>query len=161
MTHKMLNVDDRQRIAGFYPALLMRFWQEHALLTLMCMMMIPFTFVTLVGLGLDHQVIIGAPAWMKPFKFAISTFIYCLSFVYLLSFVRGHQRTTKTIGTLTALSLAVEIGLITLQVLRGTSSHFNFTTPFDNVVFGIMGGSVAVLWLAGAVLAVFLSLIHI
>ncbi|BCL83921.1 hypothetical protein ccbrp13_63860 [Ktedonobacteria bacterium brp13] len=43
-------------------------------------------------------------------------------------------------------------------ILRGTSSHFNFTTPFDSVVFETMGGAVAVLWLAGAVLAVFLLL---
>ena len=39
-------------------------------------------------------------------------------------------------------ALAVEISLIALQAARGTTSHFNITTPFDATVFGVMGAMI-------------------
>jgi hypothetical protein len=136
--------------------LLQRAWKENALLTIVSLAMLPLMGIALVGLLVDHQLITGVPAWMKPLKFAISTIAYCLTFLYLLTFVQGYPRIVKFIGTITAICLAAEIVLITLQVLRGTSSHFNFTTLFNGIVFETMGGFVTVLWLAGSVLVVLL-----
>ena len=42
---------------------------------------------TLVGVFVDHRVITGAPAWLKPAKFAISVSVYCFTFVWLLGIV--------------------------------------------------------------------------
>jgi len=40
------------------------------------------------------------------------------------------------------------VGLIVLQVVRGTTSHFNVATPFDAVLFRIMGAMIATVMLA-------------
>ena len=40
------------------------------------------------------------------------------------------------------------MALITMQVVRGTTSHFNQSTPFDAMVFRIMGGVIVGMWLA-------------
>ncbi|HEV7127093.1 MAG TPA: hypothetical protein VGN32_06605, partial [Ktedonobacterales bacterium] len=61
-------------------------------LTLVGSLMTIALLAALGGLAIDPQVITGAPAWMKPAKFAISLAIYCFTLVYLLSFVRGHRR---------------------------------------------------------------------
>ncbi len=138
--------------------LLQRFWKENAALTLISFAMLPVIIICLIGLVLDHQLITGVPAWIKPLKFAISIGIYCFTFVYLLTFIRGHKRIVSITGTLTALCLVVEMGLIILQVMRGTSSHFNATTPFDSMVFRSMGAAISLLWLAGFVVAILLLL---
>ena len=44
--------------------------------------------------------------------------------------------------------------LIDLQVLRGTTSHFNGATALDATLFEVMGGLIAVVFLAGVVAAV-------
>jgi len=49
-----------------------------------------------------------------------------------------------------------EITPITIQVIRGTRSHFNVETPFDSFLLGIMAVSITVLWAANLVLVVIL-----
>lgn len=102
-------------------------------------------FVGLVG---DGQVIAGAPAWLKPAKFALSIAIYCATLSWLLTLVRGHRRVVQTVGWLTGVALIAELALIDLQVLRGTTSHFNTSTPTDAVILAAMGALVALVFLA-------------
>lgn len=92
-----------------------------------------------VGLGVGHQQLTGAPAWLKPVKFAISIAVYCATLALLLRLVTGHPRAVRVVSWLAALSLIGELALIDLQVLRGTTSHFNSATPFDAAVFSGMG----------------------
>lgn len=47
---------------------------------------------TTLGIILNPCAITGAPAWLKPAKFAVSISIYCLTLLWLLTFVRGHPR---------------------------------------------------------------------
>jgi hypothetical protein len=93
----------------------------------------------------DPLVITGAPAWIKPLKFAISGGIYGASFLWLLTYIRGRHRWVQIAATVTGVALIVETALITLQVIRGTTSHFNVSTPFDAAVFSAMGGFITVL----------------
>src|SRR6185503_14730929 len=79
----------------------------------------------------DPRVITGAPAWVKPIKFALSTAIYALTLVWILGYVKGRPRLVGLVGTVTALAFAIELPLITLQVVRGVRSHFNMATNFD------------------------------
>ncbi len=74
----------------------------------------------------------------------------------MLSLVAGHRRLVGVVGTATGVALVGELVLIGLQVLRGTSSHFNSTTPFDTAVFGVMGALVVVVFLAAVATAVLL-----
>ncbi len=45
----------------------------------------------------------------------------------------------RRIAAITGAALLVEIGLITMQVVRGTTSHFNASTPFNLIVYNLMG----------------------
>jgi hypothetical protein len=111
---------------------------------------------TLVGLAVDPRVITGAPAWLKPAKFAISLSIYAFTLLWLLRQVRGHARLVSLAAGLTAVTTLLELGAISLQAARGTTSHFNFATALDEAIFSLMGVSIVLLWLAAALVAVVL-----
>jgi Domain of unknown function (DUF4281) len=108
---------------------------------------------TLVGLAVDPRVITGAPAWLKPAKFAISTSIYAFTFVWLLGFVRGHPRLVAFSANTVAAGLAIEVAIIIVQVIRGTTSHFNLATPLDTVLFSTMGAIIVLVWLMSVLAA--------
>jgi hypothetical protein len=120
-----------------------------------CMMFV-ILVAALVGLIVDPRVITGAPAWLKPLKFALSISIYTTTFIWLLTFVSGRARIVRLIGWVTAVGLLVEMALIAMQVVRGTTSHFNVSTPFDGAVWSIMGGSIVCIWTANLILGIVL-----
>ena len=101
-------------------------------------MLITF-FVALVGVFVDHRVITGAPAWLKPAKFAISVSVYCFTFVWLLGFVESRPRLVRLVANVTVASFIVEMIVIIAQAARGTTSHFNLTTPLNSFLWFTMG----------------------
>ena len=135
-------------------------WRTHAPLTLMSLTMALLTVFFIVGVFADSTVITGAPAWLKPAKFGISIALYTLTITWLLGFVRAERVRTKrlvnAIGWITVGVFVVEIVPIVLQVLRGTTSHFNVGAPLDAFMFWVMGIGVTVLWFTNFVLAVLL-----
>ncbi|MGW8363597.1 hypothetical protein ACWGK1_23865 [Streptomyces wedmorensis] len=115
--------------------------------------------VSAVGLVVDDRILVGVPIWTKPLKFSLSFIAYGLSLAWMLSLLAPLPRAHRIgwwAGTVVAVTSAVEMVLITLQVVRGTQSHFNQATPFDNAVFQIMGATIAVLWLGALTIAVLL-----
>ncbi|MFD0151862.1 hypothetical protein ACWGQ4_38195 [Streptomyces sp. NPDC055721] len=121
--------------------------------------MVALALVSAVGLAVDDRILVGVPIWTKPFKFAVSLVAYTLSLAWMLSLLPPSLRAHRVgwwAGTIVAVSLSVEMVLITLQAVRGTQSHFNHATPFDYAVFQIMGASIAILWLSALVIAVLL-----
>ncbi|MFJ4871673.1 hypothetical protein [Streptomyces sp. NPDC088757] len=112
--------------------------------------------VSAVGLAVDDRILVGVPIWAKPFKFSVSFVAYSLSLAWMLSLLPRGRRAGWWAGTVVAAASAVEMVLITLQVVRGTQSHFNQATPFDGTVFQIMGGTVVVLWLGALAIALLL-----
>jgi hypothetical protein len=111
----------------------------------------------LVGLLVDDRVITGAPAWMKPAKFAISLAIYNLTFAWLLGLLpRTRRRFAGWAGGIIAAVGVIELALIALQAARGTTSHFNNATLFDGAVFSIMGAAIAGLFITSAAVTVML-----
>ncbi len=111
---------------------------------------------TLLGLIVDHRVITGVPAWIKPTKFAISLSIYSFTILWLLSFIQGHRRLVSLVTNTTALFAIVEMVIIISQVIRGTTSHFNFSTPLDATLFQVMGAGAVLAWIMGAIVAILL-----
>ena len=109
-----------------------------------------------VGLVVDHRVITGAPAWLKPAKFALSTMIAGWSFAFCIASLRAWPRLARALDWVLAVALAIEIALIDMQAARGTTSHFNLATSFDGAVFAVMGVSIACIWLAMLALTVLL-----
>jgi hypothetical protein len=110
------------------------------------------TAVSLAALGLDPTVIGGAPAWMKPLKFGISTGMFCFTVAWMLGHFGRTHRLGTILGECLAVALTVEIVLIDLQAARHTSSHFNYATTFDAAVFGAMGLGIVVVLLSTCLL---------
>src|SRR5262249_50301469 len=73
---------------------------------------------TLAGLALDPRTVTGAPVWLKPAKFGLSTAIYALTLVWLLERVSGHQWLVRLVGRGTAFALALELVVIVGQAAR-------------------------------------------
>jgi hypothetical protein len=130
-------------------------------LTIVALAMGLLLVVALIGLVMDSRIITGAPAWLKPAKFAISFVVYCFTFVWLLHFVEGRRWIVRTVAVVTAIVAVVEVAIITLQAARGTTSHFNQATDLDGLLFSVMGASIVVLWLMGSVVAVLLLFQHL
>jgi len=110
----------------------------------------------LIGLVVDRRVITGVPAWLKPAKFALSTMIACWSFAYCIASITIWPRFVRALDTLLAAGLFLEIALIDMQAARGTTSHFNNGTHFDAMVYGVMGLSIACIWLSMLLLTIVL-----
>jgi uncharacterized membrane protein YhaH (DUF805 family) len=109
------------------------------------------------GIFLDDRIVMGAPVWLKPAKFAISSAIYAGTLAWLFRHLQVWPRLVRVLGTITAMVLVVEVGIIDLQAARGTTSHFNISSPVDAALWGTMGAAIAVLWLASIGILVALS----
>jgi len=110
--------------------------------------------VALLGLALDPSVIAGAPAWSKPAKFGLSITIYLVTLRWIASFIRGHARLLNAISAVLVVTFTAEIVLVDLQVLRGTTSHFNEATAFDATVLYSMAGLISLAFLATVIAGV-------
>lgn len=95
-------------------------------------------FLALLMFFIDPTVIKGINAWIKPMKFGLSVTIYVWTFAWLLGY-SSNLRANRIISTGVIVSMAVELVLIYIQAFRGTTSHFNITSPLDGAIFGIMG----------------------
>lgn len=111
----------------------------------------------LLGLVLDPRTIGGAPAWLKPTKFAVSIVVYTLTLLWLLGHVSQHTpwraRLVRIAGWVVVVTFALEWLAIVGQVLRGTTSHFNVATPLDAALWGLMAAAINVLLVANVVVA--------
>ncbi|SFB33870.1 hypothetical protein SAMN05216266_108253 [Amycolatopsis marina] len=128
----------------------------HGPLMLFAAAMAVLTVVAAVGLAVDDRVIAGAPAWAKPLKFSISFVVYAVTWAWMLTFQRRARRWGWWAGTAIAVAGVVEMIAIVGQVVRGTRSHFNVETSFDNMVFQLMGVTISVLLVGHFVLAAIL-----
>jgi hypothetical protein len=125
-------------------------------LTVLGFIMAADLVLTMFGMVVDRRLITGAPAWLKPAKFALSTMIAAWSFAFCIASTSIWPRLTRALDVILAGALLLEIALIDMQAARGIASHFNFATRFDGAVFGIMGVSIACIWLAMLLLTVVL-----
>lgn len=106
----------------------------------------------LVGIVLDPRTLTGLPIWDKPAKFAVSIAIYAATLAWLISVLPRRRRLASALGTICAVMLAGEMVAIVAQVLRGQTSHFNYATPFDALVFQSMAAMIGTLWVSNLVL---------
>jgi hypothetical protein len=107
-----------------------------------------------IGLAVDPRMVAGAPAWLKPAKFAVSIAIYTFTLAWIFSLIPEWPRTRRIVGWTTAVTMVLEIALISLQAFRGTTSHFNVATLFDGVVFTAMGAAILVQTLSTVAVAI-------
>jgi hypothetical protein len=119
--------------------LVARLWAADAPLTGAALLMVVALAAFVAGLWLDPRIITGAPAWLKPAKFAVSTTIYMITVAWTFTYLSDWTATRRIVGRTTAVVLILEVAIIVVQAWRGTTSHFNAATWFDLVLFSIMG----------------------
>ena len=125
-------------------ALITRAWAIDRPLTAVALAMLPVLALALAGLVVDPRIISGAPAWMKPAKFAASIAIFCATMVWIFGYLETWPRLRRRVSAISSAVFLLEMAIISLQAWRGTTSHFNTSTVFDGVLFGIMGSAILV-----------------
>ena len=119
--------------------LITRLWRTDPVLVATALILAALTIPFGIGLLVDPRLITGAPAWLKPLKFAISTSIYAATLAWVFTFLPAWTRLRRIVGGGTAAAFLIEVALIGGQAARGTTSHFNVATGVDAAVFAIMG----------------------
>jgi hypothetical protein len=131
-----------------------RLWKASAPLTAVGSLMVVVFVASLAAIAIDGSTILGAPTWLKPAKFAISSAIYAFTLAWIFTYLSGWPRLTSRVGWISAVVLVLEVGIIDLQAARGITSHFNAGTVVDAALFSTMGIAIVVLWAAAIVLTV-------
>ncbi len=106
-----------------------------------------------IALLLDSRMIDGAPAWLKPMKFAVSLSIYGFTFAWILRRLTAWPRLGAVAAWITTATALVEMGLIGMQAGRGVASHFNTGTLLDAAVYGVMGVAITIQTLTAGVVS--------
>lgn len=107
--------------------------------------------VLLVAALVDDRVLLGAPLWFKPLKFAMSFTLYAGALAWLLGQLPG--RPLHRAGWVIVAASVIEMVIIVGQAARGVRSHFNDDSTTDELLFSIMGATIVVLWLATLAIA--------
>lgn len=80
----------------------------------------------------------GPISWRKPILFGITGGLTTISVAWVIGYL-VQRRSLRIMSWIFAVSMFIEVSLITMQKWRGVASHFNLTTPFDGAVFAMMG----------------------
>ncbi len=135
---------------------LFKAWQVNRPLTILGISMVITLVFSLIAMIVDPKVITGQNAWVKPAKFAISISIYSFTLLWMLTFIRNRPRVVGILSWVTVVGFIIEMAAIVGQVLRGTTSHFNNATPFDDFVYSWMSYAIVVIWLCCFFVGIFL-----
>ena len=152
----MDRIADKGRIGPLFSEL----YAGSSWLTITGILMLIDTGIALAGLALDPTMITGAPAWLKPLKFGISTSIFCFTIAYTIGRLVRTRRFATILGKAMAAALVPEIALIDMQAARHTTSHFNVASAFDGSVFAAMGAFISVVMLSTLLLFVAACMEH-
>jgi hypothetical protein len=128
-------------------------WRSDRVLTATAISMLALLALSLVGLALDPRTITGAPAWLKPAKFAASIALFTLTLAWIFTYLPGWRRLRPVVGWVTSATFVAEMAIIALQAWRGTTSHFNVGTTLDLVLWTVMGIAILVQTLASVAVA--------
>jgi hypothetical protein len=131
--------DVMERAVNRVGATVGKLWRTDRPLTAVGLLMVAALAASLIGLLVDPRVITGAPAWLKPAKFAASIAIYTLTLAWVFGYLPAWRRTRRIVGWASAAVFVLELVIIDLQAWRGTTSHFNVGTPLDAALFTTMG----------------------
>jgi hypothetical protein len=86
----------------------------------------------------NNALVLGINSVIKPMKFALSIWIFSWSMALILQYV-NDVRKVKMYSWAAVICFSFEQLAITLQALRGVTSHFNTTDTFGIVLYSLMG----------------------
>lgn len=93
--------------------------------------------------------VMGANAWFKPVKFALSIWIYSWTMAWYMHYL-GPGRDIRAISWIIVVMLGFEIVYIALQAARGQLSHFNTSTPLYAGLYAMMAAAATIVTLGTA-----------
>lgn len=79
----------------------------------------------------------GVNAWFKPFKFALSTTLYCWAMLWYCHYLPNFNATFFNWTIL--ITLGFEVAYIAFRASRTELSHYNLSTPLSSILFAFMG----------------------
>ncbi len=145
-----------RRLTPLLSGVLTSLWRADRGLTALGLAMLAAFVAFAAGVWLDPRTISGAPAWLKPAKFAISIAVYALTLAWVFSLLPAWPRTRRWAGRISVAMFVLEMVIIAAQAWRGTTSHFNVGTTVDGLLFTTMGVGIVVQTMAACAVAVVL-----
>lgn len=110
------------------------------------LVLIPFWMI-------DERTLGGVSVWEKPIKFFISSAIFGITYSWLSSFIDRGSRWVRIAGMVIAVSLAIELVLITAVAGFGETSHFNVSSPLAITIWSLMATFISLVLIAIVVLS--------
>lgn len=114
-------------------------------------------FLIIAGIGFlislflmwaDPRQLLGAPLWLQSVKLWVAFGLLGASLIFVLSFVaKVHLARAKLLAILSAILSLAAVACADIQLLRGQRLHFNFSTPFDKLMFLLSAIAIHLLWL--------------
>ena len=98
-----------------------------------------------IGWMLDDRMLAGLNVWVKPMKFSISGGIYVLTCGFLITLYPFSKRKKNIVNNIISWTMAFEICIVVFQGARGVRSHYNQSSLFDGILFGMMGLLIAII----------------
>jgi hypothetical protein len=95
-------------------------------------------FVSGILIFTTHKNVLGINAWIKPFKFFLSSAIFVWTIAWLMYYLNDQHKVSVYSWVVVAV-LVFETGYIAVQAARGQLSHFNTSTSFHSLMFSFMG----------------------
>lgn len=93
----------------------------------------------LAMMQLDNTEVLGINAWVKPFKFYISTLFFTGSMAWYMQYLGENYATTvRGYSWGLIVLLCIENVYITAMAAKGLRSHFNVETPFFASMWTVM-----------------------
>ena len=120
-------------------------WQQQRFLMIVTLLHVGLIPIVALLFFLNPVEITGVDGWVKPLKFAISGAIYAVSIAWIATLLPTTSRWYKLASGTIAVALVIETALITLQVVRGTTSHYNISTPLDTTIYSLMATFISML----------------
>ena len=95
-----------------------------------------FAMICLLLSKLTSTEVFGVSAWIKPFKFSFSTFLFCWAMAWYCAYLPNFN--IQLFNWSTIILLGFEIVYIALQASKGQLSHFNLSTPMYSMLYSMM-----------------------
>ena len=83
-------------------------------------------FATMIASTRDERQIMNINAWIKPFKFFLSVAIFSWTMAWYMFYLEARNK-VKIYSGVVVIVMSVELFIISLQAIRGKTSHFNLS----------------------------------
>lgn len=124
------------------PSPFSRLWADAPILTALTVLIGLAALPIMAAMLLDDRIFQGENIWLKPFKFHVALFIYTGTLAYFARFLPAGALLTRRwqiYQRVVTAAILAELLWIGGAAALGTGSHFNNSTPFWSVAYGLMG----------------------